>query len=148
MAPAGEFDHIVTRAGSAGCAMAARSIQSGQYRVLLLEAGPPDRNPWIDLPMGFPHPFADPAVNWMYGERAGTATRGTVDVFASGQSTGPAPDRSTAWVICVAIARITWVGRTNITVWADNPTVTDQPNRYELAEKAIATMLEDARATA
>lgn len=61
-----EFDYIVTGAGSAGCAVAARLSESGRYRVLLLEVGPPDRNPWIHIPMGFTRLFADPSVNWMY----------------------------------------------------------------------------------
>ncbi len=60
------FDYIVTGAGSAGCAVAARLSESGQYRVLLLEAGGPDRNPWIHIPMGFYRLFANPQVNWMY----------------------------------------------------------------------------------
>ena len=61
-----EFDYIVTGAGSAGCAVAARLSESGRHRVLLLEAGPPDRNRWIHVPMGFSRLFADPSVNWMY----------------------------------------------------------------------------------
>ena len=61
-----EFDFIVTGAGSAGCAVAARLSENGKYRVLLLEAGPPDTNRWIHLPMGFSKVFADPKVNWMY----------------------------------------------------------------------------------
>ena len=60
------FDYIVTGAGSAGCAVAARLSESGQYRVLLLEAGGKDRNPWIHIPMGFSRVYADPRVNWMY----------------------------------------------------------------------------------
>jgi choline dehydrogenase len=60
------FDYIVTGAGSAGCAVAARLSESGQYRVLLLEAGGKDRNPWIHIPMGFSRVYANPRVNWMY----------------------------------------------------------------------------------
>ena len=61
-----EFDYIVTGAGSAGCAVAARLSESGRHKVLLLEAGPADRNRWIHVPMGFSRLFADPSVNWMY----------------------------------------------------------------------------------
>ena len=60
------YDFIVTGAGSAGCAVAARLSESGTYRVLLLEAGPKDRNPWIHIPMGFSRVYADPKVNWMF----------------------------------------------------------------------------------
>ena len=60
------FDYIVTGAGSAGCAVAARLSESGRYRVLLLEAGGKDRNPWIHIPMGFSQLYANPRVNWMY----------------------------------------------------------------------------------
>ena len=47
------FDFIVTGAGSAGCPVAARLSESGHYRVLLLEAGGPDSNPWIHIPLGY-----------------------------------------------------------------------------------------------
>ena len=60
------FDYIVTGAGSAGCAVAARLSESGHYRVLLLEAGGRDTNPWIHIPMGFYKVYADPRVNWMF----------------------------------------------------------------------------------
>ncbi|HKS89288.1 MAG TPA: GMC family oxidoreductase N-terminal domain-containing protein [Stellaceae bacterium] len=67
MAGAAEiFDFIVTGAGSAGCPVAARLSEGGQYRVLLLEAGGPDRNPWIHIPLGYTRTYTDPRVNWMF----------------------------------------------------------------------------------
>ena len=59
------FDYIVTGAGSAGCVVAARLSEGGRYRVLLLEAGGNDSNPWIHVPMGYPKVYANPRFNWM-----------------------------------------------------------------------------------
>src|SRR5579863_8265119 len=60
------YDYIVTGAGSAGCVLAARLSESGRYRVLLLEAGGKDSNPWIHIPLGYARTFCNPAVNWMF----------------------------------------------------------------------------------
>jgi len=60
------YDFIVTGAGSAGCAVAGRLSESGKYRVLLLEAGPPDSNMWIHIPLGYTRTYTDPRVNWMF----------------------------------------------------------------------------------
>ncbi len=60
------YDYIVTGAGSAGCVLAARLSESGRYRVLLLEAGGKDSNPWIHVPLGYAKTFVDPRVNWMF----------------------------------------------------------------------------------
>ena len=60
------YDYIVTGAGSAGCVVAARLSEGGRHRVLLLEAGGNDSNPWIHVPMGYPKVYANPRFNWMY----------------------------------------------------------------------------------
>ena len=60
------FDFIVTGAGSAGCAVAARLSESGRHTVLLLEAGPPDTNRWIHIPIGAAKLFVDASVNWRF----------------------------------------------------------------------------------
>jgi choline dehydrogenase len=61
-----EADYIVVGAGSAGCVLANRLTESGAHRVLLLEAGPADRNPWIHVPLGYGKLFKDRRVNWLY----------------------------------------------------------------------------------
>jgi choline dehydrogenase len=60
------YDFIVTGAGSAGCAVAGRLSESGRWRVLLLEAGGRDSNPWIHIPLGYTKTFTNPQVNWMF----------------------------------------------------------------------------------
>src|SRR5271154_7424446 len=60
------YDFIVTGAGSAGCAVAGRLSESGKSRVLLLEAGVKDTNPWIHVPLGYTKTYTDPRVNWMF----------------------------------------------------------------------------------
>src|SRR5215472_9961610 len=60
------FDYVVTGAGSAGCAVAARLAETGKYRVLLLEAGGKDSNFWIHVPLGYARTFVNPKVNWMF----------------------------------------------------------------------------------
>jgi choline dehydrogenase len=57
------YTHIVVGAGAAGCAVAARLSEEAANRVLLLEAGGPDRNPLIHMPAGFTK-LTGPEVNW------------------------------------------------------------------------------------
>ena len=62
----GSFDYIIVGGGSAGCVLANRLSASGEHRVLLLEAGGEDRNPWIHIPIGYGKLFKNAKVNWLY----------------------------------------------------------------------------------
>ncbi len=61
-----DFDYVIVGAGSAGCVLANRLSANGKHSVLLLEAGPADRNLWIHVPLGYGKLFKDSRVNWMY----------------------------------------------------------------------------------
>ncbi|HEX7709337.1 MAG TPA: GMC family oxidoreductase N-terminal domain-containing protein [Sphingomonadaceae bacterium] len=69
-------DYVIVGAGSAGCVLAARLTESGDHKVVLLEAGGDDRplreprqfmsNLFIHMPIGFGKTLNDPKVNWLY----------------------------------------------------------------------------------
>ena len=60
------YDYIIVGAGSAGCVLANRLTESGKHRVLLLEAGPPNPNPWLHIPLGYGKLFTNTRYNWCY----------------------------------------------------------------------------------
>jgi len=65
-----EYDYIIVGAGSAGCVMANRLSENSSNRVLLLEAGGPDYNPFIHMPAGLAQLATNTRVNWNYQTEA------------------------------------------------------------------------------
>lgn len=61
-----EYDYIIVGAGSAGCVMANRLSINPAHRVLLLEAGGPDKNPFIHMPAGLWQLRNNHKINWSY----------------------------------------------------------------------------------
>jgi len=60
------FDYVIVGAGSAGCVLANRLSEDPGTRVALIEAGGPDRNPWIHIPAGYYRNFSNPALTWQF----------------------------------------------------------------------------------
>jgi choline dehydrogenase len=58
------FDTVIVGAGTAGCVLANRLSEDRTRKVLLLEAGPPDSNPWIHIPIGYGKTMHHPLLNW------------------------------------------------------------------------------------
>jgi len=61
-----EYDYLIVGAGSAGCVMANRLSENPSHRVLLLEAGGPDSNPFIHMPAGLWQLRNNHKINWDY----------------------------------------------------------------------------------
>ncbi len=61
-----EFDFIIVGAGSAGCVLANELSSDPSCKVLLIEAGPMDKNLFIQMPAGVYRVFRDKSINWNY----------------------------------------------------------------------------------
>ena len=61
-----QADYIVVGAGSAGCVIANRLSADPATKVILLEAGGRDLNPWIHIPVGYFKTIHNPSLDWCY----------------------------------------------------------------------------------
>lgn len=61
-----EADYIIVGAGSSGCVIANRLSADPSKKVILLEAGGRDLNPWIHIPVGYFKTIHNPKVDWCY----------------------------------------------------------------------------------
>ncbi len=61
-----QYDYIIVGAGSAGCVIANRLSENPKNKVLLLEAGGRDWNPWIHIPVGYFKTMYSKELSWGY----------------------------------------------------------------------------------
>jgi choline dehydrogenase-like flavoprotein len=59
-------DYVIVGAGSAGCVLANRLSADPSIKVVLLEAGGRDWNPWIHVPVGYFKTLHNPKTDWCY----------------------------------------------------------------------------------
>ncbi len=88
-APAADtFDYVIVGAGAAGSVLAGRLTEQPGLTVCVLEAGPPDRNPWIHIPAGFTKTLFDPSCTWQFKTEPTDNTGGRAIATTQGRTLG------------------------------------------------------------
>jgi choline dehydrogenase len=82
------FDYVIIGAGAAGSVLAARLAEDRGVTVCVLEAGPPDRNPYIHVPAGFIRTIFDPSVTWQFRTEPTGMTAGRRIATTQGRTLG------------------------------------------------------------
>ena len=82
------FDYVIVGAGAAGSVLANRLTDDPAVTVCVLEAGPPDRNPWIRIPAGFTKILFDPSCTWQFKTKPTANTAGRPIATTQGRTLG------------------------------------------------------------
>ena len=82
------FDYVIVGGGSAGSLLANGLTEDGVTTVCVLEAGPPDRNPWIHIPAGFTKTLFDPSCTWQFKTEPTERTGGRPIATTQGRTLG------------------------------------------------------------
>ena len=82
------FDYIIIGAGSAGCVLANRLSADSNNKVLLLEAGGKDTNPWIHIPGGYFKTMHNPETDWCFNTEKEPNCDNRTMVYPRGKTLG------------------------------------------------------------
>ncbi|HZD26312.1 MAG TPA: GMC family oxidoreductase N-terminal domain-containing protein [Alphaproteobacteria bacterium] len=85
---ADSFDYVIVGSGMAGSVLAARLSEDGRHSVCVLEAGPPDRSPYIHLPAGFIKLLFNPKYTWQFKTEPGPGIDGRQVATTQGRTLG------------------------------------------------------------
>ncbi len=152
---------MVVGGGTAGCILAARLSEDSTARVTLLEAGPPDRDPWIHIPAGYARLMKSRRFDWGYAtepepkldDRSIVWPRGRV-LGGSGSVNGlvflrgsphdydrwaQAGARGWAWADVLPVFRALecWAGAAGETRGRDGPVPVSEPRRLSTGARAF-----------
>ena len=82
------FDYVIVGSGAAGSVLANRLTEEPGVTVCVLEAGPPDRHPYIHVPAGFIKMLFNPDYTWQFKTEPSEGSGGRRDPHDAGPHAG------------------------------------------------------------
>ena len=82
------FDYVIVGSGAAGSVLAHRLTEEPGATVCVLEAGPPDRHPYIHVPAGFIKMLFNPDFTWQFKTEPSEGSGGRRDPHHPGAHAG------------------------------------------------------------